>query len=33
VRVRGRRLVRVHITDKQPGRPGLRHHRAVLTCA
>lgn len=32
VRVRGRRIVRVHITDKQPGRPGLRHHRAVLTC-
>jgi hypothetical protein len=33
VRVRGRRLVRVHITDRQPGRTGLRHHRAVLTCA
>lgn len=33
VRVRGRRLVRVHITDEQPGRPGPRHHRAVLRCA
>jgi signal transduction histidine kinase len=33
VRVRGSRFVRVHITDVQPGRPGLRHHRAVLRCA
>ena len=33
VRVRGRRLVRVHIADRQPGRPGVRHHRAVLRCA
>jgi hypothetical protein len=33
VRVRGRWLVRVHITDVQPGRAGLRHHRAVLRCA
>jgi hypothetical protein len=32
VRVRGRRLVRVHITDKQPGLPRVRHHRAVLRC-
>lgn len=32
VRVRGSRLVRVHITDAQPGRPGRRHHRAVLKC-
>jgi histidine kinase len=33
VKVRGTRLVRVHITDLQPGRPGPRHHRAVLRCA
>jgi signal transduction histidine kinase len=33
VRVRGRRLVRVHITDEQPGRSGPRRHRAVLRCA
>lgn len=32
VRVRGRRLVRVRITDKQPGLPRPRHHRAVLRC-
>lgn len=33
VRVRGRRLVRVRITDRQPGLPRPRHHRAVLRCA
>jgi signal transduction histidine kinase len=33
IRVRGRRFVRVHITDEQPGWPGPRHHRAVLRCA
>lgn len=33
VRVRGRWLVRVHITDQGPDRPDLRHHRAVLRCA
>jgi hypothetical protein len=32
VRVRGRRLVRVLITDQQPGRPRPRNHRAVLRC-
>jgi signal transduction histidine kinase len=32
VRIRGRRLVRVHISDQQPGRPRPRHHRAVLRC-
>jgi hypothetical protein len=33
VRVRGRRFVRVRITEEQPGRPGPRHYRAVLRCA
>lgn len=33
VRVRGRWLVRVHISELQPGRPQPRHHRAVLRCA
>lgn len=33
VRVRGRRLVRVHIADLRPGWSRLRHHRAVLRCA
>lgn len=33
VRVRGRRFVRVHIADQQPGRSEVRHHRAVLRCA
>jgi hypothetical protein len=33
VRVRGRRFVRVRITERQPGRPKPRHHRAVLRCA
>lgn len=33
VRIRGRRLVRVHIADLQPGRSRPRHHRAVLRCA
>lgn len=33
VRVRGRRLVRVHISDQRPGLPQPRHHRAVLRCA
>lgn len=32
VRVRGRRFVRVHISDFQPGRLRPRHHRAVLRC-
>lgn len=32
VRVRGRRFVRVRISDQQPGRPRPRHHRAVLRC-
>jgi signal transduction histidine kinase len=32
IRVRGRRYVRVHITDQQPGRTRPRHHRAVLRC-
>ncbi|UVS79689.1 Signal transduction histidine kinase [Actinokineospora sp. UTMC 2448] len=32
VRVRGRRLVRVRIIDRQPGRPGPRHYRAALRC-
>jgi signal transduction histidine kinase len=33
VRVRGRRFVRVYITDLQPGWATPRHHRAVLRCA
>lgn len=33
VRVRGRRLVRVHITDQGPGGCERREHRAVLRCA
>ncbi|MGW5050428.1 hypothetical protein [Actinokineospora sp. NPDC004072] len=33
VRVRGRRLVRVHIIDERPGRSAPRHHRAALRCA
>jgi len=32
VRVRGRKLVRVHITDEQPGQSRPRRHRAVLRC-
>jgi signal transduction histidine kinase len=32
VRIRGRRFVRVHIADQQPGRTRPRHHRAVLRC-
>jgi len=32
VRVRGRRFVRVHISDDQPGRVRPRRHRAVLRC-
>jgi Histidine kinase len=32
VKVRGNRFVRVHITDKAPGLPAPRHHRAVLRC-
>lgn len=32
VRVRGRRFVRVRITDHQPGRPRPGSHRAVLRC-
>ncbi|MDQ3788461.1 MAG: hypothetical protein M3422_14615 [Actinomycetota bacterium] len=32
VRVRGRRLVRVHITDQQPGATQRREHRALLRC-
>ena len=33
VRVRGRRLVRVHITDQEPGATRRREHRALLRCA
>lgn len=33
VRVRGRRIVRVTITDQEPGAAGHREHRAVLRCA
>ncbi len=33
VRVRGRRLVRVHITDQEPGATQRREHRALLRCA
>lgn len=33
VRVRGRRLVRVLITESSPGRAGRRQTRAVLRCA
>ncbi|MBK1787793.1 histidine kinase [Prauserella cavernicola] len=33
VRVRGRRLVRVRITDQQPGGAMPRERRAVLRCA
>jgi signal transduction histidine kinase len=33
VRVRGRRIVRVSITDQQPGAGARREHRAVLRCA
>jgi signal transduction histidine kinase len=33
VRVRGRRFVRVRITDQQPGCPERHEHRAVLRCA
>ena len=33
VRVRGRRIVRVSITDQEPGAPERREHRAVLRCA
>lgn len=33
VRVRGRRIVRVSITDQEPGGHGRREHRAVLRCA
>lgn len=32
VRVRGRRIVRVSITDQQPGGMARRAHRAVLRC-
>ncbi|MER7015237.1 hypothetical protein ABT324_27720 [Saccharopolyspora sp. NPDC000359] len=32
VRVRGRRIVRVSITDQQPGGVARRAHRAVLRC-
>ncbi|MDA3650210.1 histidine kinase [Saccharopolyspora indica] len=32
VRVRGRRIVRVSITDQQPGGSARRAHRAVLRC-
>jgi len=32
VRVRGRRVVRVSITDHQPGGSARREHRAVLRC-
>lgn len=33
VRVRGRRIVRVSITDQEPGAASRREHRAVLRCA
>lgn len=33
VRVRGRRLVRVRVTDQEPGASARREHRAVLRCA
>lgn len=33
VRVRGRRIVRVTITDREPGTRERREHRAVLRCA
>lgn len=33
VRVRGRRIVRVSITDVEPGGSAQREHRAVLRCA
>ena len=33
VRVRGRRIVRVSITDQAPGAAARREHRAVLRCA
>ncbi|MFI7672983.1 hypothetical protein [Actinophytocola sp. NPDC049390] len=33
VRVRGRRLVRVHITDQEPGAAQRREYRALLRCA
>lgn len=33
VRVRGRRIVRVSITDRAPGAVACREHRAVLRCA
>lgn len=32
VRVRGKRIVRVRITDKEPGEVTWREHRAVLRC-
>ncbi|NUT51878.1 MAG: histidine kinase [Saccharothrix sp.] len=32
VRVRGRRIVRVSIVDRQPGGSARREHRAVLRC-
>lgn len=32
VRVRGRRIIRVSITDQQPGSSLRREHRAVLRC-
>ncbi|HEV7651037.1 MAG TPA: histidine kinase [Actinophytocola sp.] len=32
IRVRGRRLIRVRISDKPPGLPRARQHRAVLRC-
>lgn len=32
VRVRGRRLVRVWITEERPGQSHRRRHRAVLRC-
>ncbi|MFC4852594.1 histidine kinase [Actinophytocola glycyrrhizae] len=33
VRVRGRRIVRVSISDQEPGGTARREHRAVLRCA
>ncbi|MGW1680187.1 histidine kinase [Saccharopolyspora sp. NPDC002376] len=33
VRVKGRRVIRVSITDQQPGGEARRAHRAVLRCA
>jgi signal transduction histidine kinase len=32
VRVRGRRFVRVHITEQRPGQQGRHRHRAALRC-